>query len=876
MRVPTEERRRFRVRGWMIAVVVILIVLLFSLRGLAGFYVDALWFDSVGQGGTWGRLLAAKIVPATVFTVVFFLIVYANLLIADRLAPRLRPQGPMTPEDEMVARYQQVTARFTGRIRIGIAIFFALIAGIGVSAQWKEWILFTHRVDFNVKDPQFHKDVGFYVFQLPFIQFILEWLFAGLVIVLLVTAVAHYLNGGIRFQSPVQRVTPQVKAHLSVILAVMALVKTGQYYFGRYELNFSSRGVVDGAGYTDVHAQLPALELLIFISVVAALLFLWNIRRRGWVLPVIAVGLWGFISLIVGTIYPAGVQNFKVKPNEFANESKYIARNIAATRASFNLSSVDVKQLQFSQLGSSDASVIDANRSTIDNARLWDPDVIGSTYQTLQGLATYYQVNDVDIDRYNVGGETTQVVVSARDLNSNALPSQSWVNEHLVYTHGYGVIASPTNSATTSGDPNYFLSNIPVRQQGIQLSDKGSQIYFGENLSDYVITDAKQDEFNYARQGTNDAQTRYTGKDGVRLSNIVRKAAFALKFWDFNLFVSGQVDSNSKILMRRDIKDRVHKLAPFLDYDADPYPVVVNGRTLWVLDGYTTSDKYPYAQSETGTGGLNSDFNYVRNSVKVTVDAYDGTVKFYVVDSKDPIIRSYREAFPDLFTSFSKMPAALKAHLRYPEDLFKLQSDVFSTYHVTNPRRFYNGNERWFRSPDPNAAVSLDTTGTTTQRGTQRAPQITATTKRQDPFYLYIHLPGDTQNSFLILQPFVPVSKDNQRTNLSSFMTAKSDPNDYGKLEAFVMPQGSNVFGPVQVANQIQSDQTISAQFTLLGQAGSQIKRGQIQLIPVGTSIVYVQPIYVQQSTSQGYPRLSFVVVFTQGKNPVLASTVDE
>jgi uncharacterized membrane protein (UPF0182 family) len=417
-----------------------------------------------------------------------------------------------------------------------------------------------------------------------------------------------------------------------------------------------------------------------------------------------------------------------------------------------------------------------------------------------------------------------------------------------------------------------------VSQQGIPLSSKGSQIYFGERLNNYVITDAQQDEFNYARQGISDSQTRYTGKDGVKLSNIFRKAAFALNFTDFNLFVSGQVNSNSKILMNRDIRTRVEKLAPFLSYDADPYPVVVNGRTLWVLDAYTTTDKYPYSQSQSGSGGLNSDFNYVRNSVKVTVDAYDGTVTFYVIDNKDPIIKSYEESFPDLFTSGSKMPAALRAHLRYPEDLFKLQSDVFSTYHVTNPRRFYNGNERWFRSPDPNEAVSLDVTGTTAQRSTQRAPQITATTKRQDPYYLYIRLPNDTQNSFLIMQPFVPVSKDNQRTNLSSWMTAKSDPGDYGKLEAFTMPQGSNVFGPVQVANQIQSDPDISHEFSLLNQAGggSSITRGQIQLIPVGTSIVYVQPIYVQQSTNQGYPQLRFVVVFTQGKNPVMAGTVNE
>ncbi|MFM8303550.1 MAG: UPF0182 family protein, partial [Actinomycetota bacterium] len=338
MRVPQYERRRFRVRGWMIAIVVALLVLLFSLRGLAVFYTDYLWFDSLGQRSTLGQLPFSKVVPALVFTIVFFVIMLVNLVIADRLAPRLR-LGPMTPEDEMVSRYRQATERYTGRIRVAVAVFFALIAGIGVSAQWQQWILFTHRVDFGTTDPQFGRDIGFYVFQLPFIRFIIDWLFAGLVIVLLVTAVAYYLNGGIRFQAQTERVTPQVKAHLSVILAVMALVKTAEYYFARFELNFSTRGAVDGAGYTQVKAELPALNLLIFISIVAAALFLWNIWRRGWVLPIIAVGLWGFVSIVVGTIYPALIKQFRVNPNEYAKERRYIARNIAATRDAYGLSS---------------------------------------------------------------------------------------------------------------------------------------------------------------------------------------------------------------------------------------------------------------------------------------------------------------------------------------------------------------------------------------------------------------------------------------------------------------------------------------------------------------------------------------------------------
>jgi hypothetical protein len=875
MRVPTAERRRFRIRGWVIALAVVILVLLFSLRGLAGFYTDYLWFDSLGQGDTWGSLLGARVVPALVFTVIFFAILFANLVIADRLAPRLRPMGAPTPEDELVSRYQQTTARYRGRIRVGVAVFFALIAGIGVSSQWRQWILFTNGVDFGIKDPEFGKDVGFYVFDLPFIKFMIDWLFAGLVIVLLVTAVAHYLNGGIRFQSPLQRVTPQVKAHLSVILAVMALVKTAEYYFSRFELNLSDRGVVDGASYTDVKAQLPALNFLIFVSIIAAALFIWNIWRRGWVLPVIAVGLWAFVSLVVGTIYPALIQNFKVNPNEFATERPYIRRNISATRQAFNLSAIDVKDFRYNQ--DLQPAVVDINRPTIDNARLWDPTVIRSTYQTLQALQTYYRINDVDVDRYDIDGQTTQMLLSARELNSSELPSQSWVNEHLVYTHGYGAVASPSNKAAEDGSPAFVLDDIPPQGQAIPLKGKGAEVYLGEGLDGYVIVGAKQSELNYARQGVRDARTRYQGKDGVDVGSFFRRAAFALRFGDPNILISGQMTDRSRILMRRDIRERVEKLAPFLDFDADPYPVITGGKTTWVLDGYTTSTEYPYSQVIQGSGGLSGDVNYARNSVKATIDAYEGTVKFYVIDPDDPIIQAYQKAFPDLFTSFDKMPDELVEHLRYPEDLFKLQSTSFSKYHVVEPQRFYNGNERWLLSPDPNAAVAPIATETTNQRQTNRAPEITAQTRRQDPYYLYIRLPGDDRESFLILQPFVPVSKDNQQTRLVSFMSAKSDPRNYGELEAFVMPQGQQVLGPVQAAANIQKTTTISSEITLLSQRGSNVIAGAVQLIPVGDSIIYVQPFFtVAAQNPNAFPQFQFVTVAVPDpeKTPVKAATV--
>jgi uncharacterized protein len=872
MRVPTAERRRrtFRIRGWIIAGVILLLILLFSLRGLAGFYTDFLWFDSVGQGGTWRGLLTAKIVPALVFTVVFFVIMFTNLLIADRIAPKYRSMGP---EDELVERYQQFVSPYQGRIRVGIALFFALIAGVGVSSQWQEWVLFTHRVDFGVKDPQFNQDIGFYVFQLPFLRFIADWLFAGLVIVLLVTAVAHYLNGGIRFQSPFQRVTPQVKAHLSVILAVMALVKTAQYYLDRFNLNFSERGVVTGASYTDVKAQLPALNLLIFISIVAAGLFIWNIWRRGWVLPIIAVGLWGFVSIVIGTIYPAGVQKFRVEPNEFQNEQTYIERNIAATRAAFGLNSVKAEPFDYQQ--NLDNATVSQNAASIENARLWDPAVTKSTYQSLQGLQTFYKIDDVDIDRYKIGDQTRQVVLSAREISSGELPSASWVNQHLVYTHGYGIVAAPTN-ASAGGNPDFLVSGIPVPNDApIAINLPG--LYFGENQPGYALVDAKQREFDFSRPGRADATTRYQGKDGVKLNNIFRRAAFSLRFGDINPLISGQVDGNTKVLYVRDIKDRVEKLAPFLDFDADPYPVVTGGRVVWVQDAYTTTSRYPYAQKVSGPGdtGLSHNFNYVRNSVKVTIDAYDGTVRFYVIDKKDPLIRAYREAFPDLFTDFDKMPNDLKTHLRYPEDLFRVQSDVYADYHVTESRRFYQGSAKWLLSPDPGSGqlTAAQLRAAATEPGRRGA---TSTGDRMRPYYLNISLPGEQEPSFLILQPFVPVSAGNKQTRLVSFMVAHSDPRNYGQMTAFEMPQGENVLGPVQIDNRIKSTAEISRQLTLLNQQGSTVIQGSLQLIPVGNSILYIRPFYVQGAGASSFPQFRFVVVAYGDQDPVLATSVEQ
>jgi uncharacterized membrane protein (UPF0182 family) len=880
VRIPTDDRprRRLGVRGWAIAAVVLLFILLASLRGFARFFTDYLWFKEVGFTGTWRGLIGAKAIPALVFTVTFFVIMLANLVIADRLAPRYRSMGP---EDEMIERYRQAVAPFAGRIRAGIALFFALIAGAGVSSRWQEWVLFRNRVDFGVKDPQFHRDIGFYVFELPFIRFALEWTFVSLLVVLVVVAVFHYVNGGIRIQSPFQRVTPQVKAHLSVILAVMALVKTAQYWFDRFELNYSTRGTIDGASYTDVHAQLPALRFLLIISVFAAVLFIVNIWQRGWVLPVIAVGLWGLISIIIGTIYPAYIQRFQVKPNEFAREEPYIARNIKATRAAFGLQDVQVRTFRYEEPAPTDAvRTIDANQATLSNVRLWDPEQMIPSLKQLQTFRPFYDFVDVDIDRYQIGGESVPTLLSLRELNPSRLPSSTWINSHLVYTHGYGAVAAKANDVQAPNNtPDFLLSDLPPKGR---ITMRQPSVYYGENVGGYVIARSKQGELRPA-EAEKDTRTHYTGSGGVPMSGALRRFAFFLRFNDVNMLFSSQITSESRAMYYRDIRERVEKAAPFLQYDSDPYPVILGNQVLWVLDGYTTTTRYPYSQALSpeglpGSSGLNRNFNYVRNSVKVTVDAYTGKIHFYVIDPRDPLVRAWRKAFPDLFDRAEAMPAGLEEHFRYPQDLFKAQTEHYTIYHMTDPQVFYNKEDIWDVAPSPGSsgepAAPADTGTTATTRGGSnggRNETLRAVGEPSEPIYQVLEPPGERSGQqFVEMRPFVPRSTHNQ---LSAFMMAKSDPGHYGDLVVYLTPTLREAPSPTKVANQIEQDTFISQQFSLLDQRGSQVIRGQVQLIPVGNTIVYARPIYVLANNTNAFPRFRFLAV-SYGDRSVLAADI--
>lgn len=853
----------------------ILLVLALSLRTISVLYTDYLWFDHMRLGSVWSGLMGARVLPSIILFIIAFASVLVTLLVADRVAPKELPPGP---DRELVMRVRDFMGSRRKLIWTGVSVLVALVTVAGVADNWNEWILFRNGGSFGVEDPQFGKDVGFYVFKLPFYSLLTGWLFNTLIIIFLVSVAVHYLNGGIRVQirPGESRSTPAVKAHLSVVLAAIALVRAFAYYLNQFELNFSSRGRVQGASFADVTAQLPAYRLLILISLAAAVLLIINIRRRGWVLPVIAVALWLFVSVVVGEIYPTVVQRFRVLPNELAKETPYIARNIEGTRAAYGLDRVETETFDYQE--DLDASAISDAGQTLLNVRLWDPELVLNTFEQLQAGRQFYQFNDLDIDRYDINGQLTQTVLGVRELNGQAIPS-GWPSRHLEFTHGYGVALAPSNRVV-DGRPDFMAGGIPVVSEDIPIDEPA--VYFGEGMSDYVLVGVKQDEFDYP-EGDSNRRTRYDGAAGVSLDGWLRRVAFSFRFEDPSLFLSREPEAETRVIYQRDVKNRVNELAPFLDYDSDPYPVIVEGKIYWIVDGYTTTQSYPYSQGiRSGRlpsdSGLRKRVNYVRNSVKAVVDAYDGTVTLYAVDDDDPILRAYRKAFPSLFTDGDEVPEELAAHFRYPEDLFRIQTDVYREYHQTDPQIFYAETDLWeiAQNPDVGEIRTRSTSSSGGSGGTVTVASsdadsvtgdISSSAARMDPYYLFMRLPGQEADEFVLSQPFVPSVSGNQRDlgNLLSFVVARSDPGHYGEIVSYTMPKDETVPGPAQVNNVIANQTEISSQISLLNQQGSKVIQGSLQIVPVGDSILYVRPLYVQGEGDAAFPELEFVVVVYAG-----------
>ena len=586
---PTSTRSRWRVV--LVVVAVALVVLLASLRSLAGLWTDQMWFASEGKGQVFNTLLAVKVGLAVVFGLLFFVGLLVNLIVVDRIG---RSAVLVDPEDEMVRRYQMAVRPYARRIYLGLAAVFGIGAGVTSISQWQNWLLFTHAKNFGIKDPQFGKDVGFYIFKMPFIEFLISWLLVSLILITIVTAVFHYLNGGIRGQRVRPRVRPVVKVHLSVLLALIALVKAAGYFYQKYQLLTSTNGYVEGATYTDVHARLPAIELLFWLSLLAAAILLFNIWRQGWTLPVLALGIWAFVALVIGVIYPAVLQALKVTPAQSSLELPYIARNITATRDAFGINNVAVQP--FSGTSKDPAATLQQNVETLDNIRLWDPDpsISQQTFQKLQGLRSYYIFNALGVDRYFIDDSLTPVLSGVRQVNTNDIPEANWVNTHLVYTHGTGLAINAANKVQAlNGSPVFGVSNVPpVSTDGFPTVDQAG-VFFGLDQPGYVVANTKQPELDYQTASGTSVDNHYKGTGGVKINGFFRRAAFAIRLADFNLLISNLITPDSRIMFVRDVQTMAEKAAPFLSFDADPYSVLVDGHIDWILDGYTTSGELP-------------------------------------------------------------------------------------------------------------------------------------------------------------------------------------------------------------------------------------------------------------------------------------------
>lgn len=830
---------RPRNRRWLGIVGGALLLLLLVGRWLATFWTDYLWYASVNQTGVWSTLIFTRVQLVIVAFLVASILLWASLFLADRLSPR---QGAMfgSPDEELLARFQDWIAPRVGRVRVLVSAFFGLMIGLGAAVWWEDWLLFREGGSFGIVDPIFNNDLSLYMFKLPFYRDLFGWAFQLFLVIALVTATLHYLNGGIQVQAPVRRVNPGVKVHLSVLFAILTLLKAFGYQLDRWELLYSPRGQVTGASFTDVNAQDPALRLLILISVVAAVILLVNIRFQGWTLPIVAGGLWLFTSVVVGGLYPSFVQRLQVNPDDVNKEREFVAHNIEFTRQAYGLDGVEVRP--FAAADGLNASVIAANRDTIDNVRLWDPTVLNLTYKQLQELRTYYTIDDVDVDRYMIDGELTQVMVSARELDENGIPGQGWVNEHLVYTHGFGAVISPANDVSEEGQPAFYVKDIPPVTTREELEVTQPRVYFADFAdAGFKLVRSTQPEVDFPIGQSGDLVqfNTYDGLGGVPINNIFKRAAFALRFGDLDTLISSRITTESRVLMVRNVTDRVLRIAPFLEADDDPYLVVQDGRLVWVLDLYTTSTQYPYsAAADTSRLNVGSDlrgnFNYIRNSVKAVVDAHDGTVDFYIVDPTDPLITAYDRIFPGVFKPFSDMPSSLVDHLRYPEDLFRIQSDIYREYHVTDPVQFFSDVDPWQIARDPSDSPRGDLRGVFVDaNGDAFRPML--------PYYLLMKLPGEDELSFIILQPFTPKN----RPNMVSFLMAKSGPAEYGKIIDYTLPADTQADGPGQVGSFINQNPVIAQEFTLLNQQGSRVINGNMLVVPVEESILYIQPIYI-------------------------------
>jgi len=850
----------------------VLVLAFFALTTFATIYTDRLWYRAEGYGEVFTKLFWTRTGLFLVFGLAMALAVGVNMYLAHRYRPFFRPDSP---EQAGLERYRDAVLPVRGWLVAGVSVVIGLFAGTAAAGEWRTYLLWANRTSFDRGDAFFGKDIGFYVFELPWMHYLVNFTMAALVISLLAAATVHYLYGGIRLQTPGDRLTGAAQVQFSVLLGLFVLAKAADYWLDRYDIVSASGKLIDGVTYTDDHAVLPAKNILLGIAVICAVLFFLNIWRRTWTLPSVGLALLVLSAILLGMIWPGIVQAFQVRPTEPDKEASYIGMNIAATRMAYDIQDVEVEDYS----GGAGASSDDQAPVLADTASvpLVDPQLVHQAFEQIQQVRSYYSVaNVLDVDRYSIDGTDRALVLGVRELDQSGISddARNWSNLHTVYTHGNGIIAAFANQrpADDSGEGTeiQWAEGQQEDQNALSEATGGyeNRVYYGEQSPDYSIVGklagAADVELNLGGETEDSEATTYEGSGGVAVGSVFRKLLYAVKFGDPNFLLSERVNENSKVLYIRNPRDRVQKVAPWLTVDSDPYPAVVDGRILWVVDGYTTTDRYPLAEKEsintmtddslTQASNLpivpTDQINYMRNAVKATVDAYDGTVRLYAWDETDPMLEAWRNAFPGTVLDREDMPEELVSHLRYPEDLFKVQRYQFARYHVVDSGAFYQNNARWEVPPDPE------------QRG-----------KLQPPYRMFVEDPETGIDKFAMTSVYVPYKK----SNLAAFVSVDSDATSetYGQIEVLQLPN-ENTPGPGNIANEMQSDDRVTEQLFSFNQAASRVTYGNLLTLPVTGGLVYVQPVYVSRTNSTAsYPILRKVLV-SYGANVGIGDTLED
>jgi len=820
-----------------IGAVAALIVLFIVLNVLKSIYVDALWFDSVAFGGVYRTVVITRIALFIGGALIAGAVLALNIWIARRVAPRGIEESFIEEIDPEAIRKLALVAL------IAATLFFATIFGAVAAGSWETLLLWWNAAPFGLDDPQFQRDVSFYIFDLPALHLLQGWVL-GLLIVSALAAGAVYALGS-SLQRFTLTFTPGMRIHLSVLGGLVLITIAVGTYLSIFDLASSTGGIVAGATYADVHARVPVRWVLTALGVFAGLVVIANgFLERGvfgnFRVPVFALGIWGVGSLLGNAVYPNVIQSLEVNPNELEKERTYIARNIEFTRAAFSLD--EAEMINYPAAAAVSQEEIDANPDTIANIRLLDPRPLRDTFTQIQSIRPLYAFNDIDIDRYMIDGSPRQVMLSARELNLASARQQAdsgWTRERLQLTHGFGAVVAPVNEVTAEGLPQLFTRDIPPVSEILPITEEGARVYFGELTNHYIVVNTNVAEFDYP-SGEQFVETTYAEDRGIPVGNVFRRLALAWELGDTNLLISGQIGSDSRVLMHRSLTQRVEKLAPFLTLDPDPYLVIIDGRMMWIQDAYTTTSHFPYSQPQNG-------INYIRNSVKITMDALTGEMTFYLMDPNDPIILTWASIFPSLFTPAEEMPATVREHLRYPEYMFQEQALQYLAYHVTDPQVFFVGEDFW---------------NIPTERGNNEDRPVV-------PYYVMMTLPGEDSIEFALIEPFNP----RNRQNTIAWMAGRSDGEHYGKLRVYRFPTEGLVYGPAQIEARINQDPQISSQLTLWSQSGSEVFRGNLLMIPIGSSFLYVQPIYLQSEGSR-LPELKRVVI-ANGNSIAMESTVE-